>query len=243
MPRSPLDPHLATPRELQARIEAERSGSPLLVYRDDSGAQHVVVLDALGSRLTIGRREGNDVALPWDAEVSRIHAALERAGGDWTVVDDGLSRNGTWVNGERVVGRRRLRDRDVIAIGATLLAFVAARADEAHSEETATTPRPLPGTRITPAQRRVLVALCRPYRDEAYAVPASNREIADELVISVDAVKSTLRSLFTLFGIDELPQNRKRASLAQAALSSGIVTRRELEPARGYAPRGSRPGS
>ena len=31
---------------------------------------------------------------------------------DWTVVDDGLSRNGTYVNGERIHGRRRLVDGD-----------------------------------------------------------------------------------------------------------------------------------
>ena len=40
-------------------------------------------------------------------------------GGDWVVCDDGLSHNGTFVNGERVRGRRRLRDGDVIAVGAT----------------------------------------------------------------------------------------------------------------------------
>ena len=47
-----------------------------------------------------------------------MHAALERAGEEWTVVDDGLSHNGTFVAGERVTARRRLRDGDVIAIGA-----------------------------------------------------------------------------------------------------------------------------
>ena len=40
--------------------------------------------------------------LDWDSEISRVHAALERIGDDWTVVDDGLSHNGTYLNGERV---------------------------------------------------------------------------------------------------------------------------------------------
>src|SRR4051812_2527026 len=122
--RSPLELHSATPQELQARLEAERGGRPFLVYRDGDDRQAIVVLDELGPRLTLGRREGNDLVLAWDEEVSRVHAAFERVGADWLIVDDGLSHNGTWVNGERVTGQRRLRDGDVIAAGATVLAFV-----------------------------------------------------------------------------------------------------------------------
>jgi pSer/pThr/pTyr-binding forkhead associated (FHA) protein len=222
---SPLQPHVATPQELKARIEAERRGEPFLVYRDGAGAQAIVALDEL-QRLTIGRRPGNEVALPWDEEVSRVHAALERVGDDWVVVDDGLSRNGTWINGERVSGRRRLRDGDVICVGATALAFVAP--DGSRSEPTATAAGPHVAARLSPAQRRVLVALCRPYRDGPYATPATNQEIADELVISVDAVKSTLRALFSAFGVNAVPQYRKRAMLAEAALRGGAVSRRDL---------------
>ena len=58
--------------------------------------------------LPIGRRPDRGVRLDWDPEVSRVHALLVRVGGAWTVVDDGISRNGTFVNGERVIGRRRL---------------------------------------------------------------------------------------------------------------------------------------
>jgi pSer/pThr/pTyr-binding forkhead associated (FHA) protein len=223
--QSPLAPHVATPQELKARIEAERHGRPFLVYRDEAGAQEIVELEEL-DRLTIGRRPGNEIALAWDEEVSRVHAALERAGADWVVVDDGLSRNGTWVNGDRVSGRRRLRDGDVISVGATALAFVAP--DGAPSDPTATAAGPHVGARLSPAQRRVLVALCRPYRDGSYATPATNQEIAEELVISVDAVKSTLRALFAAFGVDSLPQYRKRTTLAEAALRGGVVARREL---------------
>ena len=52
-----------------------------------------------------------------------MHAVLERAGGHWTLVDDGLSRNGSFVNGRRVHGRRRLDHGDEIAVGHTLLVF------------------------------------------------------------------------------------------------------------------------
>jgi hypothetical protein len=81
---------------------------------------------------------------------------------------------------------------------------------------------------LTPAQRRVLIALCRPFRDSTYSTPATNQQIADELVVSVDAVKSNLRALFSAFGVDDLPQNQKRASLALRALRTGVVSRRDL---------------
>jgi pSer/pThr/pTyr-binding forkhead associated (FHA) protein len=66
---------------------------------------------------------GADVALTWDPGVSRVHAELARLADDWTVVDDGLSRNGTFVNGERVEGRRRRFDGDILRCGETDLSF------------------------------------------------------------------------------------------------------------------------
>ena len=52
-----------------------------------------------------------------------MHAELEPTGGEWTLVDDGLSRNGSYVNGERVTGRRRLRDRDMLRFGRTVVLY------------------------------------------------------------------------------------------------------------------------
>jgi hypothetical protein len=222
---SPLHAHAATPRELSARIAAERGGSPFLLYRDNDDDQ--VILALAGERISIGRRPSNEVALDWDSEVSRVHAALERAGDDWTLVDDGLSHNGTFVDGERVAGRRRLRDGDVITVGGTSIAYCAPSGGST-SAATVTSVGPHVAELLTPAQRRVLVALCRPFRESTYSTPATNQQIADELVVSVDAVKSNLRALFSAFGIDDLPQNQKRASLALRALRTGVITRREL---------------
>ena len=219
---SPLAPHQSTPRELQERIAADRSGEPFLLLRDGEGRQRIVGLGSV-ERLTLGRR--GDVRIDWDDEVSRIHAALERLGEEWLISDDGLSRNGTWVNGERVTGRRRLRDGDVIAAGRTTIAFCS---PAEQTDRTKSGRGPGLDALLTPAQRRVLVALCRPFRDGPYAVPATNQQIADELVVSVDAVKGTLTALFAAFGVDHLPQNQKRATLAQHALRSGIVSRRDL---------------
>jgi pSer/pThr/pTyr-binding forkhead associated (FHA) protein len=225
---SPLDHHSASPRELQARIAAERRGEPFLLYRDGDDAQVIVDLAPVPDRLSIGRRAANGVALGWDPEVSRVHATLERAGRDWLIADDGVSRNGTWVNGGRVTGRQLLRDGDVIRIGGSAIAFCVPGTGGSSSQGTVTARAGAGPPALTPAQRRVLVALCRPYGATAYAAPASNQAIADELVISVDAVKGTLGALFAAFGVEDLPQNAKRAALASAALRSGVVSRRDF---------------
>ena len=227
MSHSPLDAHAASPQELRERIAAERGGAPFLVYRTDVGDQVLVDLGGAVDRLTIGRRPSNEVALDWDSRVSRVHAALERVGDDWAVLDDGLSHNGTWVNGERLTGRRRLADGDTISVGATMLVFRAPPGSSA-SRPTVSAVGPHLGELLTPAQRRVLVALCRPFKDSPYGAPASNQRIADELVLSVNTVKGTLRALFEVFGVDDLPQNEKRASLALEALRTGLISRRDL---------------
>jgi pSer/pThr/pTyr-binding forkhead associated (FHA) protein len=166
--------------------------------------------------VTIGRRGANDVALPWDAEVSRVHAELAYMGGDWIVCDEGVSHNGTFVNGERVRGRRRLRGGDVISVGDTQLAFCAPSGGSTAA--TAPARAPVAPMAVTPAQRRVLEALCRPLEQSGYAAPASNQQIADELVLAVETVKGTLTGLFERFGLEALPQNQKRAALARAFL-------------------------
>lgn len=227
MPDSPLDAHVATPQELRERIEAERRGTPFLVYRTSADEQVILDLGTAGQRITIGRRATNDVVLDWDSEVSRVHAAVELIGDEWTVVDDGLSHNGTHVNGERVTSRHRLHDGDMLSIGTTVIAF-RAPSEGSASRPTVTAIGPHVAELLTPAQRRVLVALCRPFKDSTYATPATNKQIADELVVGVDAVKSTLRALFEVFGVDDLPQNQKRASLALQALRSGVIIRRDL---------------
>ena len=218
---TPLGRHAATPAELSERLAAERLGDPFIVLRGADGRQQLFGLHAGLRRVTIGRGPSNDIALGWDTEVSRLHAELEKLAGEWTVVDDGLSRNGTWLNGQRIAGRQRLRDGDVLQIGQTVLAVRVSGGKDAKPTVAAGGGRVVPD--LTPAQRRVLEALCRPYKESEFATPATNQQIAEELFLSVDAVKAHLRGLFNAFGVEDLPQNQKRSVLAMRALQLGVV--------------------
>src|SRR4051794_6521765 len=203
------------PDEIRERVIAERGGAAFLLFPGADGGQMLVELPEDRDGLTLGRRVSNDVALPWDRQVSRVHAELVRMDADWVLCDEGLSHNGTFVNGERVRGRRRLRSGDAISVGDTVLTFCA---PEGHSM-VATAAGAAHTPVLTAAQRRVLTALCRPLAGPGFAAPASNQQIADELVISVATVKGTLTALFQRFGIDALPQNQKRAALATRGLA------------------------
>ena len=200
---------------------------PHLLLRDSGDLQVIVPLDADRPRVTIGRGDGSDVQVHWDRDASRAHAELERVGGVWTISDDGLSRNGTFVNGERIGSRQRLRDGDVLRIGRTVIVF----RDPASAGFSSTNmggPELVP-PHVSDAQRRVLIALCRPYKDPgAFTTPATNQEIAAELFLSVEAVKTHLRALFSKFGVEGLPQNQKRAKLIERAFQTGLVTERDL---------------
>jgi hypothetical protein len=219
--------HASSPRELAERLGAERRAIPFLSLRDAAQRQRVVVLDPDRDRFTVGRTPPSDLCLDWDPEVSRLHAALERLGDQWVVADDGLLRNGTFVNEQRVQGRRRLEDGDTPRFGGTRARYHAPVADGAT--ETALAGEAPPVAKLSDTQRRVLIALARPYRDAApFATPASNQQIAGAVFLSVDAVKAHLRVLYEKFGVEHLPQNRKRAALVERGFQTGAVGERDF---------------
>lgn len=216
---------MTSPFELQQRLRAEARGEPFLVHRDSAGAERLLPLAGM-TRVTVGRGAAVDVALDPDPEVSRLHAEIERLGDNWVLADDGLSANGSYVNGERVISRRRLRDGDLLRFGETDVLFRAPGDPERDTRKAEGAPAP----ELSPTQRTVLTALCRPFRDGgAYARPATNREIADEIYLSVDAVKSHLRALFAKLAVEGYPQNEKRLRLVERAFQSGAISRRDLE--------------
>ena len=92
-----------SPTEQASIQSAESRTTPFVVYRDVNGRQRIFELPESG-QVTIGRGLWADISLNWDEATSRLHARLKALSDDWTVVDDGTSRNGTFLNGERVEG-------------------------------------------------------------------------------------------------------------------------------------------
>ena len=208
--------------ELLRIQEAVRDGVPFVLYRDADDALGVRRLGADITRVSIGRGDGCDLCIAWDERVSRTHCVIERVGDEWLVVDGGMSRNGTFVNSERVGAQRRLSDHDVLRVGRTTLLFrVPTRATGAATVGPSHMPEP---GELTVSQRRVLEALARPcVVARGLAAPATNERIAGELHLSVEAVKAHLRMLFRRFGIEELPQVQKRIRLVQLAMDGGYL--------------------
>src|SRR5215475_9692105 len=77
---------------------------------------------------------------------------------------------------------------------------------------------------LTETQSAILRALCRPAAAGGrFQTPATNQEIADEVYLSVDAVKAHLRTLYRKFEIEDLPHNQKRARLAELVIQGGYL--------------------
>ena len=161
-----------------------------------------------------------------DAAASRIHAVVEQIGVHWCVRDL-ASANGTFVNGTRLLGERPLRQGDEIAVGAARIrVHIAAEAEDSTQIDVS---RTVPS--LTPRERDVLLALCRPLlSSDAFTEPASIREVAAEIVVTEGAVKQHLVNLYAKFGIPV--DVRRRVSLANEALRRGAVTLADLRDER-----------
>lgn len=165
----------------------------------------------------VGRGPGVDLRVR-DRSVSRVHAELIRRGPFLYVCDAGLSRNGTFVNGQRVTSRL-LGDGDVVAFG-TLRARVGGTGEPA---EVAPDPTVLPS--LTARELEVLTVLCRPAMSgEPFVAPASAREICAELFVTEAAVKQHLFRLYEKFSIPD--DDNRRTALANLVVRTGLLHRR-----------------
>lgn len=71
-------------------------------------------------QITIGRREGSDVCLSYDSQVSREHAIVIYDGQQlW--LEDLNSTNGTYLEDEKITGRMALKPGQLFRIGRTWL--------------------------------------------------------------------------------------------------------------------------
>jgi class 3 adenylate cyclase len=217
---------------LSERIREGRRGVPFLSYRDGAGKQQIFDLDDSRTRVRIGRRATNDIRLEWDREVSRTHASLVRVSDRWVLLDDGRSRNGSFVNGQRVADRHTLADGDILRFGETMLLYRAPLASDIQrirelrdTRATTDTATGLPGAVfLSETQRRVLIALCGLIGDGApEAARPADDEIARELELDVEAVRDNLWALSHVFDTDQLPEEERVARLIERARDSGIV--------------------
>jgi pSer/pThr/pTyr-binding forkhead associated (FHA) protein len=179
------------------------------------GQASLVLLE--GRRMTVGRGVENDITLA-DPEASAVHAALEPLAGAWSV-SDLSSRNGTFVNGERVLTERPLRRGDEIRIGRSRLVY--RPESTAIAIDRTATPRGVPS--LTRRERDVLLALYnRRMPDGLFVEPATTRDIATLLHVTDAAVKQHLVNLYDKFALT-LPAERTRARLANEALRRGVI--------------------
>jgi hypothetical protein len=220
-PNPPADAH-----PISERVEAERTGRPFLLYRDGDDSQRLFVFEPGAVNASVGRRPPSDLLLDWDDRVSRLHARFERVQAGWEVVDDGLSRNGTFLNEERLSGRCRLKDGDTLRFGTTTVTFRSPEREQSAPMDPAGTPG---AVRLSSTQRRVLMALCRPYKARSgFAGPATDEQIAEELFLSTGVVKTHLSVLCAKLGVEQLADDETRIQLVERALSVGLISHRDL---------------
>jgi pSer/pThr/pTyr-binding forkhead associated (FHA) protein len=212
--------------DLKARFEAERRGRPFLLYRDGDDRQQLFFFEPGSASVPVGRRPSSGLVLDWDDQVSRVHARFERIEDDWVLVDDGLSSNGTFLNGERLNGRRRLQDGDTLLFGTTTVVFHSPRREQPGAREPSQTHATVS---LSTTQRRVLLALCRPYKAErTFARPASDQQIAEELFLTAGGVRTHLEVLCAKLGVEQLPESDIRVRLVEQAFSAGLISERDL---------------
>jgi pSer/pThr/pTyr-binding forkhead associated (FHA) protein len=117
---APQESFILAPSQLAADHPTADPGR--LVVEQSKAIAEGTAFDAGPVPLTIGRSKDNAVALDGDEFASGQHARIEsQRDGVW-ILDLG-STNGTFVNGERVEGRRQLHRGDLVQIGNTELRF------------------------------------------------------------------------------------------------------------------------
>jgi FHA domain len=197
----------------------------LLDVFDTRGAYNVDLekaqADSGAETLTVGRSSQAQIIIGNDDGISRRHALLSRISGQWAIEDLG-ARNGTWLNGNALVGRRILRNGDEIRLGSTILGF------RDYSDDDSSTLKGGQAPPITGRQREVLVELCRPYffSNSPTKKAASKADIAAALFVGEPAVQAQLLNLYDRFGI-EGRRGERRDLLADIVMHKGVITRRD----------------
>ncbi|MEX2254605.1 MAG: FHA domain-containing protein [Acidimicrobiia bacterium] len=99
-----------------APARTDKKGAKLRILEP---AEHRGEVYPLGEEITVGRGGGCGIVITADQFVSTVHARVFRRGDDMYVEDLG-SRNGTFVNGERVTATTQIRRGDRVQFGQTV---------------------------------------------------------------------------------------------------------------------------
>lgn len=178
-----------------------------------SGARDYVIRAEV---LVAGR--GNDADLKLDHEsVSRRHAIFRFENGEPSV-EDLQSRNGTFVNGQPIVGRIRLAAGDRVLLGSCELELLAASSRPTFAPESATAP--IRRDMLDLAASGGVLAPLSPREREVFALIAeglSQRQIAEHFQVSVKTVETYRTRIGHKLGL------RTRADLIRCALDAGIL--------------------
>lgn len=97
-----------------------REASLVIIRGTPQGKKYTLASE----EMVIGREKGRDIRIN-SASISRAHARVVRDG-DRFVLEDLDSRNGTYLNDERLEGRAVLKKEDRIKVGNTILKFIPA---------------------------------------------------------------------------------------------------------------------
>jgi hypothetical protein len=114
-PPAPAPPPPAAPAR---SLTTEQQGNVIIgTLTADDGTMHPL----LEETSTIGRTPANTIVLR-DASVSGNHARVDRTA-EGFVIEDAGSRNGTYINSEKLSEKRTLADGDLIRLGKIILTF------------------------------------------------------------------------------------------------------------------------
>jgi hypothetical protein len=111
------DPDSTAKTTASKPVTAAKTRAPIGTLTADDGTMHPLLEEVT----TIGRTPSNAIVLG-DGSVSSNHARVMRTAEGFDIEDVG-SRNGTYVNSEKVTGKRALADGDLVRFGKMLLTF------------------------------------------------------------------------------------------------------------------------
>jgi len=170
------------------------------------------VLPILGERATLGRSEGCSIRLSGDPSISREHAVLERTEA-WTIRDLD-SRNGTYVNGERISNPATLAFGDSFQVGKFVLTLLGSPTDTESTVHENAPSAPADVSRLTNREKEVLALV---------ALGSTDQAIAHQLGIKVKTVHSHLER------VHEKTGRRRRPDLTRLAIETGIISSHDAQ--------------